>query len=64
MPGRFHCTLCDSVMEEQAISFVKESEGNKPAKIWTVKQLICKNEKCLIKRGATFVDYRTESRMK
>jgi hypothetical protein len=55
-PRIFTCSLCKTVMDEQPITFVKDK------KIWTVNIHICKNEDCLVKRGAVSTEYKTEQR--
>jgi hypothetical protein len=59
----FTCTLCNSALVEQAVSFVQPDEKGKK-RIWTVNILLCRNEKCLKRRGATSVEYKTEGRLK
>jgi hypothetical protein len=53
---RFSCTVCDGPMEEQVINFRKDD------KVWRLTILLCKNEKCMEKRGGTWVPYQTEQR--
>lgn len=54
MTRTFTCSLCNNALVEQPITYVKDN------KIWTVNVLLCKNEKCVIRRGGTWVEYKTE----
>ena len=45
------CTLCDSQVDKQRVSFMKGRT------LWSVDVLVCKNEKCMESRGASRVDF-------
>lgn len=54
MARNFACSLCNSSLKEHPVSFVQDGT------LWTVNVLLCKNEKCMLRRGAVSVEHMTE----
>ena len=53
----YTCTLCGSKVSGQALSFIEDG------RLYALVIKVCKDHKCLIKRGATVVDHRAERRL-